>query len=146
MGLETSALDKQINSHCQDKIVYHHLGISFTGKMAFHMSMGSWCYYYKSASINPIWYNLWLKKKYHHCVKFTYPLSFQTRIPKVDQHTGGKWLISQHWFELWLGAVQAPSHYLNQWRLADRRVYASFGQNVLNLPKTSVIHIHFQIH
>ena len=31
-------------------------------------------------------------KKYHHCVKFTYPLSFQTRIPKVDQHTGGKWL------------------------------------------------------
>ena len=33
-------------------------------------------------------------KKYHHCVKFTYPLSFQTRIPKVDQHTGGKWLIS----------------------------------------------------
>ena len=28
-------------------------------------------------------------KKYHHCVKFTYPLSFQTRIPKVDQHTGG---------------------------------------------------------
>ena len=21
-------------------------------------------------------------KKYHHCVKFTYPLSFQTRIPK----------------------------------------------------------------
>ena len=32
-------------------------------------------------------------KKYHHCVKFTYPLSFQTRIPKVDQYTGGKWLI-----------------------------------------------------
>ena len=32
-------------------------------------------------------------KKYHHCVKFTYPLSFQTGIPKVDQHTGGKWLI-----------------------------------------------------
>ena len=28
-------------------------------------------------------------KKYHHCVKFTYPLPFQTRIPKVDQHTGG---------------------------------------------------------
>ena len=34
-----------------------------------------------------------IMKKYHHCVKFTYPLSFQTRIPKVDQHTGGKWLI-----------------------------------------------------
>ena len=25
-----------------------------------------------------------IMKKYHHCVKFTYPLSFQTRIPKVD--------------------------------------------------------------
>ena len=31
-------------------------------------------------------------KKYHHCVKFTYPLSFQTRIPKVDQHTDVKLL------------------------------------------------------
>ena len=27
-------------------------------------------------------------KKYHHFVKFTYPLSFQTRIPKVDNSDG----------------------------------------------------------
>ena len=42
-------------------------------------------------------------KKYHHCVKFTYPLSFQTRIPKVDQHTGGKWLIhgNDQWYGCW---------------------------------------------
>ena len=26
-------------------------------------------------------------KKYHHCVKFTYPLSFQTRIPKEHVKT-----------------------------------------------------------
>ena len=26
-----------------------------------------------------------------------------------------KLTISQHWFRLWLGAVQATSHYLNQW-------------------------------
>ena len=50
-------------------------------------------------------------KKYHHCVKFTYPLSFQTRIPKVDQHTGGKWLI--------------------QWCLDYPRIYASLGLNEL---------------
>ena len=40
-------------------------------------------------------------KKYHHCVKFTYPLSFQTRIPKVDQHSG---IIKKHdmfdWYNL----------------------------------------------
>ena len=43
-------------------------------------------------------------KKYHHCVKFTYPLSFQTRIPKVDQHTGGKWLIhgTKHRKDNWI--------------------------------------------
>ena len=30
-------------------------------------------------------------KKYHHCVKFTYPLSFQTRIPKVSQITANEY-------------------------------------------------------
>ena len=56
-------------------------------------------------------------KKYHHCVKFTYPLPFQTRIPKVDQHTGGKWLIhgTKHRkdnqlqsLELWEGILLTP--------------------------------------
>ena len=34
--------------------------------------------------------------------------------------------IFQHWFRQWLGAGQATSHYLNQWRLVYWRVYASW--------------------
>ena len=39
--------------------------------------------------------------------------------------------IFQHWFRLWLGAVQATSHYLNQWWLVYWRIYASPGLNEL---------------
>ena len=39
--------------------------------------------------------------------------------------------ISQHWFISWLGAGQATSHYLNQWWLVHRRIYASPGLNEL---------------
>ena len=39
--------------------------------------------------------------------------------------------IFQHWFRYWLGAVQATSHYLNQWWLDYRRIYASLGLNEL---------------
>ena len=39
--------------------------------------------------------------------------------------------ISKHWFRKWLGAVQATSHYLNQWSLVYRRIYASLGLNEL---------------
>ena len=39
--------------------------------------------------------------------------------------------ISQHWFRWWLGADQATSHYLNQWWLDYRRIYASLGLNEL---------------
>ena len=41
--------------------------------------------------------------------------------------------ISQHWFRWWLGAVQATSHYLKQWWLDYRRIYASLGLNELML-------------
>ena len=41
--------------------------------------------------------------------------------------------IFQHWFRLWLGASQATSHYLNQWWLVYRRIYASLGLNELML-------------
>ena len=88
-----------------------------------------------------------IMKKYHHCVKFTYPLSFQTRIPKVDQHTGGKWLIkdstkrsyyytailkltgrgrlrciclntqSHHWPRWWLGVCSKPMLVCCYWAL-----------------------------
>ena len=40
--------------------------------------------------------------------------------------------IFQHWFRQWLGAVQATSHYLNQWWLVYWRIYASLGLNELN--------------
>ena len=39
--------------------------------------------------------------------------------------------IFQHWFRWWLGAVQATSHFLNQWWLVYRRIYASLGLNEL---------------
>ena len=39
--------------------------------------------------------------------------------------------IFQHWFRQWLCADQATSHYLNQWWLIYRRIYASFGLNEL---------------
>ena len=37
-------------------------------------------------------------------------------------------IISQHWFRLWLGADQATIHYLNQWWLDYRRIYASLNE------------------
>ena len=39
--------------------------------------------------------------------------------------------IFQHWFRYWLGAVQATSHYLNQWWVVYRRIYASLGLSEL---------------
>ena len=40
--------------------------------------------------------------------------------------------IFQHWFRWWLGADQAASHYLNQWWLDYRCIYASPGLNELS--------------
>ena len=39
--------------------------------------------------------------------------------------------IFHHWFRWWLGAYQATSHYLNQWWLDLRRIYASLCLNDL---------------
>ena len=39
--------------------------------------------------------------------------------------------IFQNWFRWWLGADQATSHYLNQWWLDYRRIYAPLGLNEL---------------
>ena len=41
--------------------------------------------------------------------------------------------IFQHWFRYWISAVQATSHYLNQWLLVYWRIYASLGLNELTL-------------
>ena len=43
--------------------------------------------------------------------------------------------IFQPWFRWWLGAVQATSHYLNQWWILYRRIYASLGLNELTLKR-----------
>ena len=40
--------------------------------------------------------------------------------------------IFQHWFKQWLGAVQATSHYLNQWWFVFRRIHASLSSNELS--------------
>ena len=39
--------------------------------------------------------------------------------------------IVHHWFRWWFGAVQAPSHYLNQWWWVYWRIFASLGLNEL---------------
>ena len=40
--------------------------------------------------------------------------------------------IFHHWFRKWLAAVQATIHYLYQWWLDYRRIYALLGLNELN--------------
>ena len=40
--------------------------------------------------------------------------------------------IFKHWFRQWLGADKATSHYLNQWWLDYRRIYASHGLHELS--------------
>ena len=49
--------------------------------------------------------------------------------------------IFQQWFRLWLGAVQATSHYLNQWWLVYQRIYASLGLNELKQRKHYILHM-----
>ena len=44
--------------------------------------------------------------------------------------------IFQHWLRYWLGAIQATSHYLNQWELVYRCIYASLGLNELMPPSS----------
>ena len=58
--------------------------------------------------------------------------------------------IFRHRFRKWLGAVQATSHYLNQWWLDYRRIYASLGLNELNstlvlLPSVVIVACHLVI-
>ena len=41
--------------------------------------------------------------------------------------------IIQHRFRYWPGTDQTPSHFLNQWWLVYRRIYALLGLNMLNI-------------
>ena len=60
---------------------------------------------------------------------FEFPLIFHWSLFPMVQLT-----IYQRWFRQWLGAVQATSHYLNQWWLVHWRIYASLGLNELRKP------------
>ena len=60
-------------------------------------------------------------------------LKFHWSLFPRDQST-----IFQHWFRLWLSAVQATSHYLNQWWSVYRRIYASLGLNELMWPSDTM--------
>ena len=57
----------------------------------------------------------WIKM-YEFFLKFHWNLFLSVRLT-----------IFQHWFKWWLRAGQATSHYLNQWELYYRRMYASRG-------------------
>ena len=57
---------------------------------------------------------------------YTFWLWFDWNLFPRDQLT-----VFLHWFRKWLGAVQATSHYLNQWWLDYWRIYASLGLNEL---------------
>ena len=46
--------------------------------------------------------------------------------------------ILNRWFRWWLGAGQATSHYLSQWWLDYRRIYASLGLNELTDGTTDI--------
>ena len=47
--------------------------------------------------------------------------------------------IFQHWFRSWLRAIQATSHYLNEWLLVYWCIYALLGLNELINTKVSFI-------
>ena len=53
-------------------------------------------------------------------LKFHWSLFLRVQLP-----------IFQHWLRQWLGTVQATSHYLNQWWLVYRRIYAALCLNEL---------------
>ena len=66
------------------------------------------------------WNEISWMKMYEYRLKFHWSLFLRVKLT-----------ISHHWFRLWLGADQATSHYLDQWWLDYRRIYASLGLNEL---------------
>ena len=54
--------------------------------------------------------------------------------------------IFHHWFRQWFGAVQVPSHYLNQWWLDYRCIYASLGLNKLMIFMMQWQHLHYVLY
>ena len=46
--------------------------------------------------------------------------------------------IYKHWFRYWLGDDQAPRHYLSQWWLYYRCIYATLGLNELRVASSAL--------
>ena len=68
----------------------------------------------------------WVQSTKNICWYSYYPTRFHWSLfPRVQS------TIFQHWFKLWHGAIQEPSHYLNQWWLVYWCIYASLGLNEL---------------
>ena len=61
----------------------------------------------------------WMKM-YKFCLKF-----------HLHFFPGAQLTIFQHWLRYLLGAIQATSHYVNQWWLVYWRIYVSLGLNEL---------------
>ena len=53
-----------------------------------------------------------------------------------------KLTLFKHWFRLWLGADQATSHHLNQWRSVYWCIYVSLGLNDLRQDYKRLLYIH----
>ena len=74
---------------------------------------------------------------------YVFRLTFHWNLFLVVQLT-----IFQHRFRWWLGADQATSHYLKQWWLDYRRIYASLGLNdniVISVHIMCVVLIRFHL-
>ena len=71
---------------------------------------------------------------------FSWKKMFEFRLKfHLSLFLGAPLTIFQHWFRKWLGAVQATSHYQNQWWLVYRRIYASPGLNELIIHYTMTL-------
>ena len=79
---------------------------------------------------NDIFKCIFLNENVEFLLKFQWSL-----FPRVQ------FTIFQHWFRQWLGAVQATSHYLNQWWLVYWCIYASPGLNELKVWKPLITNI-----
>ena len=91
--------------------------------------------------LQPQWVNtLWPRQNGRHfpddifqCIFFNGNIYKLCLIFHWNLFPGVQLTIFQHWFRQWLGAVQATSHYLNQWWLDYWHIYVSLGLNELKM-------------
>ena len=99
----------------------HILKLTYFAKFESSSTKLTYWYRDKMATIFQTFSNTFsLMKMYKFRLRFHWSLFPRVKLTKF-----------QHWFRQWLGAVQATSHYLNQWWLVYWRIYASHGLNEL---------------